>query len=436
MTIDISSPGTILNNAARPSGVDECGCPDFASSRRRFLQGAAAIAGAGVLTAVHGSAFTQVAMAQVGVATNVLVVLSLRGGADGLSLVVPHSDPHYLSARPRIGLPTDKLLFPDDTFGLHPGFAPLSQLWRDKKLAAVHAVGLKEPNRSHFDAMEQLEDADPGSSKRVGWLNRMIGLDTDESPLQAVQMGSPIVPTALYGGEAVLAVKTIDDMFLPASEVGYKRRRASLREAWRGVPTALGRGSRSALKVSKQFETLAEESVLPQNGAVYPQGDLGAALAETARLLRANLGAQVVTVDSGSWDMHTGMGNFDAGAMVKAVDNLAGSIAAFLKDLGTLGDKVTIVTISEFGRRVEENANRGLDHGWANVMLLAGAGVKGGEYYANSWPGLAPENLEDGDLKKTTDYRSVLSEVVSSRFTADVSKVFPGFTPETVGCME
>lgn len=420
---------------ANPADVGSCGCSDFSSSRRRFLQGAAAIAGAGVFTAVNGSAFTQVAFAEVGVATDVLVVLSLRGGADGLSMVVPYGEANYYEARQHIGIPGDQLLQTDGTFGLHPAFKPMEQLWIDGKFAAVHAVGLKEANRSHFDAMEQIEDADPGSEKRVGWLNRLISLDVDRSPLQAVQMGSPIVPTSLYGKAPVLAVSKIDDMFLPARENGHRRRVASLREAWRDVPTPLGRGSRAAIRVSKKMELLAGSPAEPHNDAVYRVGDLGFALAEAARLLRANLGAQVITVDSGTWDLHTGMGDYAAGGMQRMVDELAGNVAAFFQDLGELGDRVTVVTISEFGRRLAENANRGLDHGYGNVMLLAGAGVIGG-YYARSWPGLDPANLVEGDLAKTTDYRSVLAEVVRSRFGSDTSKVFPRFKPESIGCMQ
>jgi uncharacterized protein (DUF1501 family) len=133
--------------------------------------------------------------------------------------------------------------------------------------------------------------------------------------------------------------------------------------------------------------------------------------------------------------MHTSMGNYDIGAMMRSTGELAGNLAAFFKDLGSLGDKVTVVTISEFGRRVAENANRGLDHGYGNVMLLAGAGVNGGKYYAPDWPGLAPEALIDGDLAMRRDYRSVLSEIVTSRFGSDLSTVFPDFTPEPIGCM-
>ena len=143
-----------------------------ALSRRSCLKG---MLGVGAPTAFFGTTFTQTAYAATQSADQVLVVLSLRGAADGLSLVVPHGDPVYYTARPRIAIPKESLLAQDSFFGLHPSLAPLLPLWNAGKFAAVHATGLPVANRSHFAAMEELEDADPGSTARVGWINRLIG---------------------------------------------------------------------------------------------------------------------------------------------------------------------------------------------------------------------------------------------------------------------
>ena len=159
--------------------------------------------------------------------------------------------------------------------------------------------------------------------------------------------------------------------------------------------------------------------------------DLGSALAATARTIRADVGAEVIAVDHGSWDHHTWIGSPDSGNLRRMADEFALSLAAFLTDLGPLAAKVTVVTVSEFGRRVKENANQGLDHGYGNVMFLLGGGVKGGYY--GTWPGLA--NTVDADLLVTTDYRSVLSEVVTKRLGASSAAVFPGFTPQPVGAL-
>jgi len=411
-------------------------CCDFDRSRRNFLRNLGLLAGVGVITSTTGASFMQAAFASTGAASNVLLVLSLRGGADGLSLVVPHGDIAYAAARPKLAVPSSTLLARDAMFGLHPKFAPLMPMWTAGSFAAVNAVGLAAPNRSHFAAMEAIEDADAGSVERRGWLNRLVGLDLDESPVEGAQIGSAIVPTSLYGASPVLAMADIDDMSLPGrdSPTGYARRVASLTEAWAEDSTSLGRGARAALDMSDVFADVAGQPSEPLNGAVYPGGDLGKSLGDAARLVRADIGAEVITVDAGAWDMHVGVGGVDAGLLTTAVEELALALNAFFTDLGSLGSRVTVVTISEFGRRVAENANNGLDHGWGNVMLLLGAGVRGGRYHG-TWPGLGDGKLVDGDLAVTNDYRSVLAEVVSSRFGADVSKVFPGFRPTPIGAM-
>jgi len=411
-------------------------CCDLDPSRRRFLRTAGLLTGAGVITSVVGTSFMQAALGSTGSARNVLVVLSLRGGADGLSLVVPHGERAYAKARPTLAIPRGSLLAQDQMFGLHPKFAPLLPMWTAGTFGAVNAVGLDMPNRSHFAAMEAIEDADAGSVERRGWLNRLVGLDTQVSAVEAMQIGSPVVPTAMYGESPVLAARSIDDIALPDRDnpVQFERRVGSLREAWSGDETSLGRGARAALDMSDVFAGVAGYPTEPEHGAVYPVSSLGNALADVARLVRADIGAEVVTVDFGNWDMHVGVGTVDGGPMTSAVDELALSLAAFFGDLGPLGANVTVVTISEFGRRLDENANNGLDHGWGNVMLLLGAGVVGGRYHG-TWPGLGDGKLVQGDLAVTNDYRSVLAEVVATRFGADVSKVFPDFQPKRLGVM-
>ncbi len=167
-------------------------CEEFARiSRRGLFAGAVALAGAS--TAV-GTAVVTTSPAYAATADAVLVVLSLRGAADGLSLVVPHADPVYYQARPRIAIPSERLLAKDAMFGLHPQLSALLPLWTSGRLAAVHATGLPAPNRSHFAAMEELEDAVPGTSVRQGWLNRLIGTDSSRSPLQAFNASGGVHP--------------------------------------------------------------------------------------------------------------------------------------------------------------------------------------------------------------------------------------------------
>jgi uncharacterized protein (DUF1501 family) len=410
-------------------------CDDFkGTSRRGFLRGSLAIGGAATMTVAHGTAFTETSYAAAGVADQVLVVLSMRGACDGLSLVVPHADRVYYDARPRIAVPSDQLLVKDGFFGLHPALAPLLPLWNSGKMAAVHAAGLPVPNRSHFSAMEEVEDADPGSKARVGWLNRLVGRDGVGSPLEAIQMGGGVPSAAVSGPQPVLVTQGVSSVRLagPTGAKDVAGRRQALQTAWGSSSTDLGTGLRSALDVVDDFAPVHATTETPANGAVYPNNDLAAALKSSARTIRANVGAEIITVDHGSWDHHTNIGTTANGNIKSRTDEFAGAIAAFFADLGPLADKVTLVTISEFGRRVKENANQGLDHGHGNVMFVMGAGVKGGQYYGN-WPGLS--NTTDADLLVTTDYRNVLSEVITSRFDASPSEIFPGLSPKPVGVM-
>jgi uncharacterized protein (DUF1501 family) len=419
-----------------------CGCPEFGMSRRGVL--ATALAGAGVLAAssVFGDAFRQVAY---GAASggNVVVVLSLRGGADGLSMVVPRGADHDLltAARPGIVVPEPVLLGTDPQFGLHPAFAPLLPMWQAGTFGAVHAVGLPAPNRSHFEAMEVIEDANPGSSVRRGWINRMVGLDAGATPEDAVQLGSALLPTSLVGPSPALGVSQVTDLAVSDLGTGAARRRTSLATMWRSDKSQFGATMRSTLATAQRLSPFvaAAASDAPGgsvvHGAAYPPGPLHDVLANTAALIRADVGTRVVTVDYGNWDMHTGLGQPDNGWMHDQVTHLAGSLKAFFDDLGPAASRVTVVTMSEFGRRVQENGDHGIDHGYGNAMLLLGAGVNGGGV-RGLWPHL--DVLNDGDLAVRQDFRSVLWEVLVSRFpevAGSRPSIFPNFAPAHVGAM-
>jgi uncharacterized protein (DUF1501 family) len=414
-------------------------CDDYARaaglSRRRFLAGMAATSGAAVATSMFGDALRQ---ASFGATTggNVLVVISLRGGIDGLGLVVPYADPGYRANRATIAVPEGSLIAKDAMFGLHPQMQPLQWLFDKGELAAVHAVGLPVPNRSHFLAMEEVEDADPTSSVRRGWINRMIGLDSDLEPYEAVNLGDGITPTALVGPAPTLATGGLAEISLAGATSGYgARRRRQLSTMWATDTGPMGLAARSALRTVRELAPVVTATYRPT--VTYPTGwpatDLSAALKDTAQLIKADVGTEVVSIDYGSWDMHSDYGTTEYGEMQNMVGGFARSVDAFLRDLGALRSRVTVVTISEFGRRVRENGNRGLDHGWGNMMLLMGGGVRGG--YHGTWPGLADADLRDGDLAVTTDYRNVLGAVVTRRFDRSIAAVFPDLSYTAPGVM-
>jgi len=412
-----------------------CGCPEGRSfmSRRGFMT----LAGAtGLVTA------TTLGGARIGllpgadaadVDADILVVLSLRGGFDGLSAVVPHGDAALAASRPGIAIPTNRLKRIDNMFGLHPALAPLFPLWDAGKVAAVQAVGMPDPNRSHFDAMEEMEAAAPGSSLRTGWIDRTVGLiDSDvfnAGTFTATMVGTTTVPRSLAGPNPEFAMRSVDDVHLlfDDSLVPLSAWQSSLATLHTGASPTLSRPTISG------FDAVASLQTAPVPGAGYPDNGASRALRDVSRLVKKQVGLRVATVDWGNWDMHENLGSSDSGWMFDQLTEMSSALAAFATDLGDDFNRVTLVTLSEFGRRIDENGSAGVDHGYGNAVLVMGGGVRGGQVYG-TWPGLAEADRVDGDLKVTTDYRAVLAEILSTRCrVAGVTSVFPGLQPSTLG---
>jgi uncharacterized protein (DUF1501 family) len=421
-----------------PRSEAECGCDEsrkLSLSRRRLLGGAAGAGAAGALAGLVGDGLsTQLAFAAEAYTGDTLVVLSLRGGYDGLSAIAPIGDPAYYKARPNIALPKSQAIAGDAMFGLHPALAPLLPMWQGGNLAAVHAVGQPNPTRSHFAAMEEMERAAAGTSLRSGWLDRMLGVTGATAPLSGVSLGTAM-PSRLMAGPAPDVSMGSVDAFALAGE-DKRPMAAALRSLYAGAPDLLAgtaNAADAALTATKSVR--ASGTYAPANGAVYPATDLGNALRDVARLIKGRVGLMTATVDCGDWDMHEGLGTAVKGQ--RMFDNLAATataLAAFAADLGPDGMKdVTLVTVSEFGRRVQENGSRGADHGHGNAMLILGGGLRGGKVYG-PWPGLAPANLVAGDLAAVTDYRSVIGEILQKRCGfGDLSEVFPDVSPSSLG---
>ncbi|MEV6298329.1 DUF1501 domain-containing protein [Actinoplanes sp. NPDC051861] len=397
-------------------------------SRRRLLA-------AGAAGMVAGLAGTSVAYAADPAYTgDVLVLLSLRGGFDGLSAVVPAGDPAYYTSRPSIAVPKAQLIGGDSFFGLHPALAPLLPYWTSGKLAAVQAAGQPAPNRSHFSAMEELERAAPGTSVRTGWLNRMLGSLGSTNPFQGVAMGTARPARVLGGPAPYLSLTGVDDLQLTGDQAD-RPIAATMSKLYAGAPPVLARTAGQLTGALARGAQLRAAGYKPANGAVYPSSELGEALRDVARLIKSGAGLRSATVDSGDWDMHENLGPAVAGRrMYDQLKALATALAAFAADLGAdVLRRVTLITISEFGRRVVQNGSGGLDHGYGNVMFVLGGNVRGGRVYGR-WPGLATAQLRDGDLAVTTDYRSVIGEILRARCgVADLAGVFPGVTATSLG---
>ena len=382
--------------------------------------------GAGAAGLAASTLSAQLAFADPGYTGDTFVLLSLRGGFDGLSAIVPIGDAGYYRARPSIGVPKSQVIAGDGTFGLHPAMAPLLGLWKSGKLAAVHAVGQPNPTRSHFAAMEAMENAAPGTSIRSGWLDRMLGGSGSHAPLAGVALGHAMPARVMGTG---VSMESIDSFELAGDT--KKPLSAALRQMYADAPASLAAPAKAA---DRALAATAGLRARPAAKATYPATDLGAALRDVARLIKAKAGLVTAAVDCGDWDMHDSLGTAVKGRrMFDNLTDLSLALAAFAADLGDAMNNVTLVTVSEFGRRVGENASHGADHGHGNAMLLLGGGVRGGKVYAK-WPTLAPDALVDGDLAVTSDYRSVIGEILQKRCgLGSLSTVFPSVTPSSFG---
>ena len=402
-------------------------------SRRTLLKGLGAAALAAPLASPLLSARTAYAAGYTG---DVLVVLSLRGGMDGLSLVAPVGDPDYARLRPTIGVPVGSgLPTGDRRFALHPGLAPLKPLWDRGLVGAVHAVGSPDGSRSHFKATEELERSAPGTSVRTGWLDRVLGTRATGTVFQSVQLGSGSPHQLLAGPSRDLATRSLEDFTLWQADWVGPRMTTALAALHQGVDSPAVPAARTTLDALAATAAVVQAVPAPQNGAVYPDSEVGRALADVARLVRAGDGLQTACLDLGDWDMHSGLGKAGTGWMADKAADLASSLAAFATDLGPLLDRVCLMTMSEFGRRAAENGSGGVDHGYGNAVLLMGGGVVGGRVHG-AWPGLTSAALDHGDLAGTTDYRSLLAELLVKRTglaSSSLAQVFPGFTPQPIG---
>lgn len=399
-------------------------------SRRGLLAGAA-VAGTAIALSEHLT--IRAADAASAATADTLVVLSLRGGFDGLSAVVPAAEPAYYAARPTIGVPASITARLDSRFGLHPALQPLWPLWQNKSLAIVQATGLSNPNRSHFSAMDEVERAAPGTSLRTGWLDRALGLNpiSRTAPFRSTSFGGQ-PPRSLLGNEPTLGLRGIKDFRFWSADSDTDRARwtALLRQFTAKASAPVVESTAAALAGLAATAELSRSSYVPTPTTPYPDTDLGRSLADAAQLIKSPHPIATITVDLGDWDMHAGLGPVDEGWMRTSLTELGRALAAFASDLGSAWTRVTLVTISEFGRRVQENGSGGVDHGWGNTMFVMGGGVQGGQIYGQ-WPGLSAANLVEGDLRVTTDYRSVLADILMNRCsssTSQVQAVFPGWS--------
>jgi uncharacterized protein (DUF1501 family) len=383
----------------------------------------------------------------------VLICLFQRGAADALNVVVPHGESAYYQLRPSIAIPrpvsgaAQAALDLDGFFGLHPALSPFKELWDRGLLAPVHAVGSPSNTRSHFDAQDYMESGTPDNKGTPdGWLNRYLatrgtceecatgiagpqlaghqGAKAQASPFEAVAM-TPQTPRILEGPAPVIAMNSLDEFSIRTNGTEAERIEALYRTGSADVVHAAGGEMFEAMKI---LRTANPQQYIPEHGADYPRSPFGQHLRQIAQLIKVDVGLEIAFADVGGWDTHVNQGGA-TGQLAGRLDDFAKSINALVADLGDRMADVVIMTMSEFGRTARQNGNGGTDHGHATALFVIGGSVHGGKKVFGHWPGLEPEQLNEGrDLALTTDFRSVFSEVAAKHLGAQkLEAVFPGF---------
>lgn len=401
-------------------------------NRRNFLKGCCA-----GIVAMNGAKLHSLVFGQGTPQRDIVISVFLRGGTDALNLLVPADNADYLTARPNLSIPAANVLPLDATFGLHPAAAKLKELYDAQHLAPVCAAGSTDPTRSHFEAQDFMERGVPGDPlySGGGWISRYLAGVPGSAIFKGVSMGSSVA-LALDGFDGALAMNGAEGFTLNGNSLDDVRR--GLRRMYSEDPQLAEIMDRT-LDATDYIDYADPGTYVPSPGVTYPaDNDLADTMKSLAQIIKLDLGLSAATVDLGGWDTHDGQRDWDDrldGRFADLVQQLSDAIHAFWLDMAAYHGRLTIVVMSEFGRRLRENDNRGTDHGHGGAMFVVSSSLVQ-KKVRGTWPGLAYENLfENVDLAVTTDFRTVLSEIMYARLgVPNVGALFPGFSyPGPVG---
>ena len=401
-------------------------------SRRDFLNRLSA--GAAMATIAPG---LRASFAADTTATNdVLIVLFQRGACDWLQMLSPAGDANYIAKRPSIRVQTSGTnagigigtLNGTDLY-LSNSAPELKSLYDSGNLAFVHATGLYTADRSHFVCQANMEkgtaDADP--SQTTGWLARHITSLGVKQPELGVVSSNATNPTSLLGDNSAVAILNSASFNVSGGNTNGNVIRA-LNKGTSAYQMSATNTLDAIAAVQAGLTTINDTSA----SAGYTGGALSTPLRSLGRLIKMNIGLSVATVDFGSWDMHNNL----VGEFAQRTTEFSRALNAFWTDMADYRSRITLVTMTEFGRRFQENASQGTDHGAASGMLVLSGNVNGGKIYG-TWPGLATNQLNNGDLAVTTDYRTVLSEILVTRHgEKNLANVFPTVKYAPLGLMK
>jgi uncharacterized protein (DUF1501 family) len=421
----------------------DSGCNEYQQlSRRQFLGASASVSAAAVFFpewlpkitfANHYSS-----------SRDVMLSIFMRGGTDGLAMVIPHADPLYYSLRPTIATPAPDSISPlrsialDNTFAFPPAMQGLMPAYIAQDLLVIHAVGqLANNSRSHFDAQRYMEVGKPvDPDLTTGWLGRHLASVPpikENAALRGIGIGSGLAKT-LVGGPQTLPIADPANYSIGGSSTTRAARSFLLETNYADALDPLKSSALDALNTIELLASLNFNGYVPANGVTYPNTSFGRALRSVAVLIKSDIGIEAASIDIGGWDTHATQ-DPNAGQMFTLMQSFSNALGAFWSDVIATDYPVTAVALSEFGRNAKENGSNGTDHGRASAMFAMGKQIAGGRVLTAGWPGLAPEQLEDRrDLRVTMDYRDVLAEIVSRRLeNNNLGFVFPGWSPTMRG---
>ena len=426
------------------NGSDCKGCREYLELSRRQFLGAS---GGAVLAASLPAWLPRVALAgDFCSSRDVIIAVFLRGAMDGMTMCVPHGETEYYAKRPTLAIPPPGSGQPfaatdlDGFFGLPTSMLPLLPAYQNGDMLIVHACGSTDTSRSHFDAMALMEYGDPTNPAQFsGWLGRHLLTTSPLVPgatLRAVGM-QHLLPRSLNAAPGALPSPDITNFGLDGSPASLAARRSTLDSLYSLTNDPLRAAAQTTQATIDLLDMIDFAGYMPAGAAVYPLSPFGRSLKASAALIKAEIGVEAIAIDIGGWDHHIEMGPHD-GILANKLTDLSNSLAALHADvMAGSGKNVTVVVMSEFGRRLEENGDEGTDHGHGNCMLVMGNYIAGGQVLTQ-WPGLAPELLfQQRDLDVTIDYRDILAEIIQERLAnPNLASVFPDFTPTFRGVTE
>jgi uncharacterized protein (DUF1501 family) len=419
----------------------DCGCQEYNElSRRQFVAAGASMSA----LAVFPDWLPKISMAKNYAANrDIIVSVFMRGGADGLTLCAPFADPAYYTSRSSIAIPrpdanaATKGINLDNFFMFPQALANLVPAFTAQDLLVVHATGSLNNSRSHFDAQRYMEVGKPADASLItGWLGRHLASIPPlkpEAPLRALGIANGLQKT-LVGAPSTLPIPNPANYTVGGAAATQAARMSFMNVDYANATEPVKSAALDATQTVTLLRSVNFAGYRPANNAVYPNTGFGRALQSVAVLIKQDVGIEAAQVDIGGWDTHSAQDPL-GGLMFRSMQDFGNSLAAFYADVIATGFSVTVVAFSEFGRNVRENGSAGTDHGRGSALFAMGKGIKGGRVMTKNWPGLARENLENGqDLKVTADLRDVLSEIVQNRLAnPNLGFIFPAWKPTFLG---